>query len=207
MTKKNKMTVKELISNKDASAPIGRSAGLVSINGEGVLITGTSGVGKSKAAWELIDKGYSIIADDVVELRRVGNSIYGSACKESRNFMEARGVGIVNVKRLIGAGSVKEVERIDLVVNLRQHDEKVYDINLDPIGEMLHFIEIKGVLVPYLNIKVSRGESVANIIKIAAMNNRQKFLGFVAASELLKSMGIKKSKEKPIVVNEKELFG
>lgn len=191
MVKKNRVSLKEIESNRCSSNPTTRSGELVSINGEGILITGSSGIGKSEATLELLKRGHCLIADDLVEFRRINNSIYGNACQKSRNFMESRGIGIVNVKRLIGSGAVKEVERVDLIVNLISHKEcKTENETYDPIGEVQHWAEVLGARVPYINIPVRSGRNLANIIETAAMNNRQRFLGFVASTELFASLGI-----------------
>jgi HPr kinase/phosphorylase len=207
MVKKNKVSLEELVSKKDVGNPMSRHAGLLSINGEGVLITGESGIGKSEAAWELLEKGYHFIADDVVELRRIGNSIYGNACKESKGFMEARDLGVINVKGTFGASAVKEVERLDLIVNLVKYKEHS-NTNYDLVGEEISYAEVMGVLVPHVTITVRSEKSVANVIKIAAMNNRRRFLGFVASEELYESLGMENSKSEsiPKIIPEKEIF-
>jgi len=161
---------------------------LVEIYGEGVLIMGDSGVGKSETALELIKRGHRLIADDAVEIRRVSaKSLVGSSPENIRHFMELRGVGIINARRLFGIGAVKMTEKINMIVQLEQWDAaKVYD----RMGMNDEYTEVLGVQIPSLTIPVKPGRNLAIIIEVAAMNNRQKRMGYNAAQELLEKLGM-----------------
>lgn len=161
---------------------------LVEVHGEGILILGESGVGKSETAIELVKRGHRLIADDAVEIRRVSNkTLVGSAPKNIRHFVELRGIGIINVKEIFGIGSVKLTEKIDMVINLEQWDnKKAYD----RIGIENEKKDILGVNVASLTIPVCPGRNLAIIIEVAAMSNRQKKMGYNAAEELLKQLGM-----------------
>jgi HPr kinase/phosphorylase len=152
---------------------------LVEVYGEGVLILGESGVGKSETALELVKRGHRLIADDVVEIRRVSDTtLLASAPENIRHFIEIRGIGILDVKNLYGMGSVKMQENINLVIKLELwNNEKIYDrLGLDD-----HYSEILGIKVPSLVIPVRPGRNLAIIVEVAAMNNRQKKMGYNAA--------------------------
>ena len=161
---------------------------LVEVYGEGILLLGESGVGKSETAIELVKRGHRLIADDAVEIRRVSSkSLVGTAPDNIRHFIELRGIGIINASRIFGAGSVKLTEKIDLVINLEQWDfNKVYD----RMGLENHTTEILDLKVPSLTIPVKPGRNLAVIIEVAAMNSRQKKLGYNAAEDLLKRLGM-----------------
>ena len=155
---------------------------LVEVYGEGVLILGESGVGKSETALELVKRGHRLIADDIVEIRRVSDStLLGSAPENIRHFIEIRGIGILDVKNLYGMGSVKVQENINLVIKLELWDkQKVYDrLGLDD-----QFTEILGITVPSLVIPVRPGRNLAIIVEVAAMNHRQKKMGYNAAKAI-----------------------
>ncbi len=161
---------------------------LVEAYGEGILILGESGVGKSETAIELVKRGHRLIADDAVEIRRVSaKTLVGSAPANIRHFVELRGIGIINVKEIFGVGSVKATEKIDMVINLEQWDnKKVYDrIGLDNEKK-----EILDISVDCLTIPVCPGRNLAIIIEVAAMNHRQKRMGYNAAQELMKQLGM-----------------
>ncbi len=200
------LSLEELKSNNNTSAPIARHGGLVSVYGEVVLITGASGVCKSDTALKLVKRNHVLIADDMVELRKMKHGLYGNASQASQNFMESRGLGLVNVKRLIGAGAVQEVGRIDLVVKLIAWEEGK-ESNCDRIGEVQHRAEILGVQVPYVNIFVVPGRDMADIIETAVLNNRQRFMGFAAPSEFFENIGMEGSKIAPKVMTEKDIWG
>ena len=155
---------------------------LVEIYGEGVLLTGDSGIGKSETALELIKRGHRLIADDAVEIRKVGRDrLVGDAPEMIRYYMELRGIGVVNVRRIYGIGAVKPESGIDLVVHLEPWEEgKAYDrLGLTSESEV-----ILGVEVPRVTIPVRPGRNLAVILELAAMNNRQKNLGYNAAEAL-----------------------
>ena len=155
---------------------------LVDVYGEGVLIMGESGIGKSEAALELIKRGHRLIADDAVEIRRVSaKSLVGQAPENIRHFIELRGIGIINARRIFGMGAVKMTEKIDIVINMELWDpQKVYD----RMGLDNEYTEILGIKVPVLTIPVKPGRNLAVIIEVAAMKNRQKKMGYNAAKEL-----------------------
>lgn len=161
---------------------------LVEVYGEGILLLGESGVGKSETAIELIKRGHRLIADDAVEIRRVSNkSLVGTAPDNIRHFIELRGIGIINASRIFGAGAVKLTEKIDLIINLEQWDmNKVYD----RMGLENQTTEILELEIPSLTIPVKPGRNLAVIIEVAAMNSRQKKLGYNAAEDLLKKLGM-----------------
>ena len=160
----------------------------VEVYGEGIFITGDSGVGKSETAIELIKRGHRLVADDAVEIRRVSSkTLVGSAPDNIRHFMELRGVGIVNASRIFGMGSVKVTEKIDMVIQLELWDnQKVYD----RMGLTNEYTEILGITVPTLVIPVKPGRNLAIIIEVAAINNRQKKMGYNAAQELMAQLGM-----------------
>ena len=167
---------------------ITRHGVLVEVYGEGVLILGDSGVGKSETALELIKRGHRLIADDAVEIRKVSSrTLVGSAPDNIRHFIEVRGVGIINAQRIFGMGSVKLTEKIDMVVELEPWDsEKAYErLGLDET-----YTQILGIDVPSHVVPVHPGRNLSVIIEAAAMNNRQKKLGYNAARELLNGLGM-----------------
>ena len=167
---------------------ITRHGVLVEVYGEGILLLGESGVGKSETAIELIKRGHRLIADDAVEIRRVSNkSLVGTAPDNIRHFIELRGIGIINASRIFGAGAVKLTEKIDLVINMEPWDvNKAYD----RMGLESQTTEILDLKIPSLTIPVKPGRNLAVIIEVAAMNSRQKKLGYNAAEDLLKRLGM-----------------
>ncbi len=174
--------------NLNLAPRITRHGVLIEIYGEGVLITGESGVGKSETAIELVKRGHRLVADDAVEIRKVSNiSLVGSSPDNIRHFLELRGIGIINARRLFGIGAVKMTEKLDLVVELEQwNPEKIYD----RMGVDTEFVSLLGVKVPLLTIPVKPGRNLAVILEVAAMNNRQKKMGYNAAQELLNRLGM-----------------
>jgi len=168
--------------NLQLAQRITRHGVFVEVYGEGIFITGESGVGKSEAAIELLKRGHRLISDDAVEIKRVSDkTLVGSAPDVIRHFMELRGLGIVNVGRLFGLGAVKETEKIDLVINLEVWDEnKQYD----RLGLDSDYTEILGLKIPSVTIPVKPGRNLAVVIEVAAMNLRQKRMGYSAAEEL-----------------------
>ncbi len=166
-----------------ALAPMVQMHGvLVEVYGEGILLLGESGVGKSEAAMELVKRGHRLVADDAVEVKRVSNkSLVGSAPEIIRHFIELRGIGIIDVKRIFGMGSVKDTENIDLVINLENwQDGKTYD----RLGIDNEVTDILGLKIPSLTIPIKPGRNLAIIIEVAAMNQRQRKMGYNAAKEL-----------------------
>ena len=153
---------------------------LVEVYGEGLLLIGDSGIGKSEAAVELLKRGHRLIADDAVEIRKVGGSLVGNAPELIRNYIELRGIGIVNVAKLFGMGAVKAENEIDLVVNIVHWDKKQ---TYDRLGVEEQYMEILGVDIPMNTIPITPGRNLAVILEVAAMNNRQRKMGYNAALE------------------------
>lgn len=175
-----------------ALAPmITRHGVLVEVYGEGMLILGDSGVGKSETAIELIKRGHRLIADDAVEIKRVSaKTLVGQAPEVIRHYIELRGIGIVDVRRIFGMGAVKMSEKIDIIINLEPWEQgKAYN----RMGLEEEYTEIMGIKVPSTTIPVKPGRNLAIILEIAAMNNRQKKMGINAAEEfnrkLMESIG------------------
>ena len=155
---------------------------LVEVFGEGVLITGDSGVGKSETALELIKRGHRLVADDAVEIKRINRTtLMGSAPEMIRYYMELRGIGVIDARQIYGVGAVKPETRIDLVVQLEPwEDGRAYD----RLGLTTEYCEILNVRVPCVTIPVGPGRNLAVILELAAMNNRQKGMGYNAAQKL-----------------------
>ncbi len=172
--------------NKELAPRITRHGVLVEVYGEGILILGESGVGKSEAAIELVKRGHRLVADDAVEIKKVSDiSLVGSSPEIIRHFIELRGIGIIDVKEIFGIGAVKNTEKIDMVINLEAWvDGKQYD----RLGLEEEYTEILGIKIPSLLIPVKPGRNLAVIVEIAAMNNRQKRNGYNAAEELNKRL-------------------
>ncbi len=165
--------------NVELAPRITRHGVLVEVYGEGVLILGDSGIGKSETAIELVKRGHRLIADDAVELKRVSSkTIVGSAPEVLRHFTELRGIGIVDVRRTFGIGAVKETERVNMVLKLEHWDkDKFYD----RIGLETQTTNILGIEIATTTIPVSSGRNLAVIIEVAAMNNKQRRLGYNTA--------------------------
>jgi HPr kinase/phosphorylase len=159
---------------------------LVEVYGEGILILGDSGIGKSETAIELVKRGHRLVADDAVEIKRVSaQTLVGSAPEIIRHYIELRGIGIVDVRRLFGMGAVRETEKIDLVVKLELWEQgKMYD----RFGLEDQKTDILGIEIPSLLIPVKPGRNLAIILEIAAMNNRQKRMGYNTAEEFNKRL-------------------
>ena len=174
--------------NVELAPRITRHGVLVEVYGEGILLVGDSGVGKSETAIELIKRGHRLIAGDAVEIRRVSSkSLVGQSPENIRHFIELRGIGIINARRIFGMGAVKLQEKIDMCINLEIWDAtKVYD----RMGMDSEYTEILGIKVPVMTIPVKPGRNLAIIIEVAAMNNRQKKMGYNAAYELLSALGM-----------------
>ena len=160
---------------------ITRHGVLVEVYGEGILILGDSGIGKSETAIELVKRGHRLIADDAVEIKKVSaKSLVGSAPKLIRHYVELRGIGIIDVKRIFGMGAVKDTEKIDMIINLEPWVEgKMYD----RFGLETEYTEIMGIKIPTTLVPVRPGRNLAVILEIAAMNNRQKKMGYDTARE------------------------
>ena len=156
---------------------------LVEVNGEGILILGESGVGKSETALEIVKRGHRLIADDQVEIRKVSETtLLGSAPEVIRHLIEIRGIGILDVKELYGVSSVKSQENIDFVINLELWDEKK---TYDRLGLTEETTEILGIKVPSITIPVGPGRNLAIIVEAAAINYRVKKMGYNAALDLV----------------------
>lgn len=161
---------------------ITRHGVLVEVYGEGVLLLGDSGVGKSETAVELIKRGHRLVADDAVEIKRTSaKTVIGTSPEIIRHFMELRGIGIVDVRRIFGVGAVKDTERINLIINLELWQQGK---NYERLGLDREYTELLGISIPSLTIPVRPGRNLAVIIEIAAMNNRQQKMGYNAAEEL-----------------------
>lgn len=172
--------------NVQLAPRITRHGVLVEVYGEGILIIGDSGVGKSETAIELVKRGHRLIADDAVEIKRVSaKTLVGSAPEIIRHYVELRGIGIVDVRRIFGMGAVKLTEKIDLIINLEPWVAgKMYD----RFGLENETTDILGINIPTTTIPVKPGRNLAIILEIAAMNNRQKKMGYNTAEEFNKKL-------------------
>ncbi|HJG85853.1 HPr(Ser) kinase/phosphatase [Pseudoflavonifractor capillosus] len=170
----------------ELSPRITRHGVLVEIYGEGVLLLGESGVGKSETAIELVKRGHRLIADDAVEIKRAGTKrLVGTAPELIRHYIELRGIGVIDVRRLFGMSAIKEESDIDLVINLEQwKDGAMYD----RLGLENLYTTILDVQIPSLTVPVKPGRNLAVIIEVAAMNNRHKKMGYNAALEFTKQI-------------------
>ena len=170
----------------ELSPRITRHGVLVEIYGEGVLLLGESGVGKSETAIELVKRGHRLIADDAVEIKRAGTKrLVGTAPELIRHYIELRGIGVIDVRRLFGMSAIKEESDIDLVINLEQwKDGAMYD----RLGLENLYTTILDVQIPALTVPVKPGRNLAIIIEVAAMNNRHKKMGYNAALEFTKQI-------------------
>jgi HPr kinase/phosphorylase len=168
--------------NLQLAPRIGIHGVLVEVYGEGILILGESGVGKSETALELIKRGHRLIADDSVEIRKVSDkTLVGTAPDIIRHFIEIRGIGMLDVKQLYGMGAIKISENINLVINLELWDNKK---NYERLGLIDETTELLGIKIPSQLIPVRPGRNLAVVIEVAAMNNRQKKMGYNAAKVL-----------------------
>ena len=167
---------------KNHLAPrITRHGVLVDVYGEGMLLLGDSGIGKSEAAVELLKRGHRLIADDAVEIKKVSDTrLVGTAPELIRNYIELRGIGVINVAKLFGMASIKEETFINLIINIVPwSDHEIYD----RLGLENQYVELLGVQVPTITIPVTPGRNLAINLEVAAMNNRQKRMGYNAAVE------------------------
>ena len=165
---------------------ITRHGVLVEVYGEGILILGDSGIGKSETAIELIKRGHRLIADDAVEISKVSEkTLVGRAPSIIRHYMELRGIGIIDVRRIFGTGAVKETEKIQLIIKFEQWVEgKLYD----RMGLENETVEILGIKIPSITVPVRPGRNLAAILEIAAMNQRLKKMGYNTAEEFNKKL-------------------
>lgn len=184
--------------NRELAPRITRHGVFVEVYGEGILIVGESGAGKSETAIELIKRGHRLIADDAVELRKVSErNIEGSSPSNIRHFIELRGIGIINARRIFGMGAVKPAEKVDMVIQLEEWDStKAYD----RLGLDNEYTKILDVKIPVITVPITPGRNLAVIVETAAMNNRQKKMGYNGAKELMHSLGME-----DIEPNDKEL--
>ena len=156
---------------------------LLEIYGEGVMVTGESGAGKSEVAMELIMRGHRLVADDAVELRRISNQLIGTAPEVIRHYIELRGIGVIDVRNLLGMRAIKVETQLDLVVHFEHWEtDKFYD----RLGVDTQYTEILGIQVPIMTIPVRPGRSLASIVEVAAMNNRHRRFGNNDAAELVR---------------------
>lgn len=160
-------------------------ADLLEVFGMGVLITGDSSVGKSETALDLITRGHRLVADDVVDVVKLDGGLRGQSPKNIRHFLEIRGIGIIDIQRLYGIGSVKPDTFIDVVIHLEPWDDKK---EYDRLGLDDYYTEILGEKIPIINVPVKPGRNIAMIVEVAIRNTRQKNLGYNAAVELNKRL-------------------
>jgi HPr kinase/phosphorylase len=188
-SEKTSQFVAELTSFLDEflAPKITRSAGFMSIHGEGVLISGESGIGKSEVELELIKRGHKFVSDDITEIRKTSaNILMGSSPDNISKYIEVRGIGIIDVQQLFGVDAIKRSEKIDILVNLEAWENgKEYA----RIASDEEYVEIIEVTVPYVNIPVKPGKNLAVIIEVAAMNNRLKKYGFNALGQFMGHLG------------------
>ena len=173
--------------NTELAPRITRHGVLVEVYGEGILILGDSGVGKSESAIELIMRGHRLVADDAVEIRRVADQLIGTAPEVIRNYIELRGIGVIDVQQLFGMRAVMPESQIDLVVEFEPWDSsKAYD----RLGIEDRFIDILGKQVPCVTLPIRPGRNLASIVEVAAMNNRHRRYGYNAAEELARKVDL-----------------
>lgn len=172
--------------SRELAPRVTRHGVLVEIYGEGILICGDSGIGKSETAIELVKRGHRLIADDAVEIKRVSqNELVASAPEVLRHYIELRGIGVINVAKLFGMGAVKDSTGVDLIINMVPwRDGEAYD----RLGMETHYANILGVDIPSITVPITPGRNLAVIFEVAAMNNRQKRMGYNAAVEFTEQM-------------------
>lgn len=162
---------------------ITRPAGLMSVHGEGVLLTGESGVGKSEVALELIHRGHKFVSDDLTEIKKISTkTLLGSPPGNISKFIEVRGIGIINVQQLFGINAIKRSENIDMIVHFEQWKD---GCEYDRLGSVEYFVKILDINIPYISIPVKPGKNLAVLVEIAAMNNRMKKYGMNPYGELM----------------------
>ena len=174
--------------NRVLAPCVTRHGVLLDIAGEGVMITGDSGIGKSESAIELIMRGHRLVADDAVEIRRISNQLIGTAPEVIRHYIELRGIGVIDVRQLFGMRAIKVESQLDLVVNFEQWDQTKF---YDRLGIEDHFTEILDIQVPIVTIPVRPGRNLASIVEVAAMNNRHRKFGYNAAQELARRVDMR----------------
>ena len=170
--------------NVQLAERITRHGVFVEVFGEGVLMLGDSGIGKSETAIELVKRGHRLIADDAVEIKRTSDkTLVGTAPELIRHYVELRGIGLIDVRRIFGMGAVKLAEKIDLIINMEiwQQDKMYERLGLDE-----EYTELLGINIPSITVPIRPGRNLAVIIEIAAMNNRQKKMGYNTAVEFNK---------------------
>lgn len=167
--------------NKVLAPCVTRHGVLLDVYGEGVMITGDSGVGKSEVAIELIMRGHRLVADDAVELRRIAGDLIGTAPEMIRNYMELRGIGVIDVRQLFGVRAIKNDALLDLIVHFEPWDNTKF---YDRLGIENYYTDILDVQIPIITIPVRPGRNLASIVEVAAMNNRHRKFGHNAAKEL-----------------------
>jgi len=174
------------IVKKEVAPRVTQHGVLVEVYGMGLMIVGESGVGKSETAIELLKRGHRLVADDAVEIRAIDvDVIQGEAPELIRHYVELRGLGIIDIRQIFGLGAVKRFQNIHLVVNLEQWRDNA---NYDRLGITENTVEILGVKVPTVTIPVKPGRNLAVILEVAAMNQRQKFMGYNAAAEFIRTL-------------------
>jgi HPr kinase/phosphorylase len=172
------------IVKKEVAPRLTRHGVLVEVYGMGLLLIGESGVGKSETAVELLKRGHRLVADDAVEIRAIDvNVLQGEAPELIRHYVELRGLGIIDVRQIFGLGAVKAYQNIHLVVNIEPWQDKKH---YDRLGINESTVEILGIKIPTVTIPVKPGRNLAVILEVAAMNQRQKFMGYNAAVEFTK---------------------
>ena len=174
--------------NRYLAPCVTRHGVLLDISGEGVMITGDSGIGKSESAIELIMRGHRLVADDAVEIRRISNQLIGTAPEVIRHYIELRGIGVIDVRQLFGMSAIRAESQINLVVQFEQWDNTKF---YDRLGIEDHYIDILDIQVPCVTIPVRPGRNLASIVEVAAMNNRHRRYGFNAAQELAQRVDLR----------------
>lgn len=174
--------------NRYLAPCVTRHGVLLDISGEGVMITGDSGIGKSESAIELIMRGHRLVADDAVEIRRISNQLIGTAPEVIRHYIELRGIGVIDVRQLFGMSAIRAESQINLVVQFEQWDNTKF---YDRLGIEDHFVDILDIKVPCVTIPVRPGRNLASIVEVAAMNNRHRRYGFNAAQELAQRVDLR----------------
>ena len=166
---------------------------LVDVFGEGVLITGESGIGKSEAALELVKRGHRLVADDAVELRKMDDEmLIGRAPSVTKDFIELRGIGVIDVKNLFGIGSIKTEQMVDLVIHFEEWSR---DKDYDRLGDKDEYVEYLGNRIRYYSLPVRPGRNLAVIVEAVAINNRQRFMGYNATREFYKRVQDKMNRD------------